>query len=159
MVLIKDGRFQRTAQFRGPDLDSAMPAELDAVAGRLNNLFRRPGSGWAIFVEAQRHVASTYPACTFYVSVSALDDAERKADFEDDRLLRLIDAFTPECRWLDHGATFTYLHRCVSAHCNRARVPKPSRDTACQSAADWQVEPRPRSSHLPVLISQGACKL
>jgi hypothetical protein len=40
--------------FRGPDLDSAVSAELVAVAGRLNNAFRRLGSGWAIFVEAQR---------------------------------------------------------------------------------------------------------
>ena len=47
-------RFQRTARFRGPDLDSAVPAELVGVAGRLNNALRRLGSGWAIFVEAQR---------------------------------------------------------------------------------------------------------
>ena len=49
--------FQRTAKFRGPDLDSAVPAELVGVAGRLNNALRRLGSGWAIFVEAQRHPA------------------------------------------------------------------------------------------------------
>jgi type IV secretion system protein VirB4 len=55
VVLNKDGSFQRTARFRGPDLDSAVAAELVAVAGRLNNAFRRLGSGWAIFVEAQRH--------------------------------------------------------------------------------------------------------
>ena len=32
LVLNKDGSFQRTAKFRGPDLDSAVPAELVAVA-------------------------------------------------------------------------------------------------------------------------------
>ena len=37
VVLNKDGSFQRTARFRGPDLDSAVAAELVAVAGRLNN--------------------------------------------------------------------------------------------------------------------------
>jgi type IV secretion system protein VirB4 len=63
-VLNKDGSFQRTARFRGPDLDSAVAAELVAVAGRLNNAFRRLGSGWAIFVEAQRHPA-TYPDSHF----------------------------------------------------------------------------------------------
>ena len=57
VVLNKDGSFQRTARFRGPDLDSAVPAELVAVAGRLNSAFRRLGSGWALFVEAQRHAA------------------------------------------------------------------------------------------------------
>jgi type IV secretion system protein VirB4 len=80
-VLNKDGSFQRTARFRGPDLDSAVAAELVAVAGRLNNAFRRLGSGWAIFVEAQRHPA-TYPD-SFPDAASALVDAERKADFEE----------------------------------------------------------------------------
>ena len=49
VVLNKDGSFQRTASFRGPDLDSAVPAELVAVSGRLNNALRRLGSGWAVF--------------------------------------------------------------------------------------------------------------
>ncbi|KFC64447.1 Conjugal transfer ATPase TrbE [Devosia sp. LC5] len=83
VVLNKDGSFQRTARFRGPDLDSAVPAELVAVAGRLNNAFRRLGSGWAIFVEAQRHAAATYPASRFPDAASALVDAERKAGFEE----------------------------------------------------------------------------
>ncbi|QLH13053.1 conjugal transfer protein TrbE [Paracoccus pantotrophus] len=82
VVLNKDGSFQRTARFRGPDLDSAVAAELVAVAGRLNNAFRRLGSGWAIFVEAQRSEAAIYPDSTFPDAASALVDAERKADFE-----------------------------------------------------------------------------
>jgi len=82
IVLNKDGSFQRTAKFRGPDLDSAVAAELVAVAGRLNNAFRRLGSGWAIFVEAQRSEAATYPDDRFPDPASALVDAERKADFE-----------------------------------------------------------------------------
>ncbi len=84
IVLNKDGSFQRTARFRGPDLDSAVAAELVAVAGRLNNAFRRLGSGWAIFVEAQRHGVDAYPASRFPDAASALIDAERKADFEED---------------------------------------------------------------------------
>ncbi|WP_323718380.1 conjugal transfer protein TrbE [Paracoccus aminovorans] len=83
-VLNKDGSLQRTAKFRGPDLDSAVAAELVAVAGRLNNAFRRLGSGWAIFVEAQRSEAATYPASRFADPASALVDAERKADFEEE---------------------------------------------------------------------------
>lgn len=83
VVLNKDGSFQRTARFRGPDLDSAVAAELVAVAGRLNNAFRRLGSGWAIFVEAQRYEASHYPSDYFPDAASALLDAERKADFEE----------------------------------------------------------------------------
>ena len=83
VVLNKDGSLQRTARFRGPDLESSVAAELVAVAARLNNAFRRLGSGWAIFVEAQRHEAATYPDSRFPDPASALLDAERKADFEE----------------------------------------------------------------------------
>ncbi|WP_123195412.1 conjugal transfer protein TrbE [Pannonibacter phragmitetus] len=84
VVLNKDGSFQRSAKFRGPDLDSAVAAELVGVAARLNNSFRRLGSGWAIFVEAQRSEAATYPNDVFPDAASALVDAERKADFEEE---------------------------------------------------------------------------
>ena len=84
VVLNKDGSFQRTARFRGPDLDSAVPAELVAVAGRINNALRRLGSGWAVFVEAQRVPAGAYPASRFPDAASALVDAERKAQFEEE---------------------------------------------------------------------------
>jgi type IV secretion system protein VirB4 len=84
VVLNKDGSLQRTARFRGPDLDSAVPAELVGVAGRLNNALRRLGSGWAIFVEAERHPAGAYPENRFPDVASALVDAERKAAFEED---------------------------------------------------------------------------
>ncbi|QFQ88829.1 conjugal transfer protein TrbE [Paracoccus kondratievae] len=82
VVLNKDGSFQRSASFRGPDLESAVAAELVAVAGRLNNAFRRLGSGWAIFVEAQRSPSSAYPDSRFPDPASALVDAERRAEFE-----------------------------------------------------------------------------
>ena len=41
VVLNKDGSLQRTARFRGPDLDSATESELIATAARLNNALRR----------------------------------------------------------------------------------------------------------------------
>ncbi|TPI36922.1 conjugal transfer protein TrbE [Mesorhizobium sp. B3-1-9] len=84
VVLNKDGSFQRTARFRGPDLDSAVAAELVAVASRINNAFRRLGSGWSIFVEAQRHEAASYPESQFPNAASGLLDAERKADFDEE---------------------------------------------------------------------------
>ena len=175
VVLNKDGSFQRSAKFRGPDLDSSVPAELIAVAGRLNSAFRRLGSGWAIFVEAQRHEAGAYPASYFPDAASALVDAERRASFEEagvhfessyfltfmflppaeeaaraetwlyegreqtgvnphdilrsfvdrtDRILQLIEAFMPECAWLDDGETLTYLHSTVSTKRHRLRVPE-----------------------------------
>lgn len=84
VVLNKDGSFQRTARFRGPDLESATPAELVAVTARLNNALRRLGSGWAIFLEAQRNPAQDYPASFFPDPVSALVDEERRAQFEEE---------------------------------------------------------------------------
>jgi type IV secretion system protein VirB4 len=84
VVLNKDGSFQRTARFRGPDLDSATPAELVAITSRLNNALRRLGSGWAIFVEAQRQPANRYPQSEFPDAASALVDAERRAQFEEE---------------------------------------------------------------------------
>src|SRR6202521_2454678 len=81
VVLNKDGSLQRTARFRGPDLDSATPAELGGATARLNTALRRLGSGWAIFVEASRDAAQRYPQSQFPDPVSALVDAERKAQF------------------------------------------------------------------------------
>jgi type IV secretion system protein VirB4 len=84
IVLNKDGSFQRTARFRGPDLESSVPAELVAVAGRLNNALRRLGSGWAVFVEAQRYPSNAYPPSSCPDVASALVDAERRAQFEEE---------------------------------------------------------------------------
>jgi len=175
IVLNKDGSFQRSAQFRGPDLDSATPAELVATTARLNNALRRLGSGWAIFVEAQRSPALDYPQSDFSDPVSALVDRERAEQFAEegahfesayfltllwippaedaaraenwlyegrtqkgvdawelvksftdrsDRVLNLIEGFVPEIRWLDDGATLTYLHSTISTKRQSVRVPE-----------------------------------
>jgi len=209
IVLNKDGSFQRTARVRGPDLDSAVPAELVAVAGRLNNAFRRLGSGWAIFVEAQRHPSNRYPDSRFPDAASALVDAERKADFEEagahfesgyflsftwlppaedaaraeswlyegretkaldprealtgfadrtDRILRLVEAFMPECRWLDDAETLTYLHDCVSTNRHRVRVPETPMyldALLADQPLTGGLEPRLGAAHLRILTITG----
>lgn len=81
VILNKDGSLQRSARFRGPDLDSATPAELIAASGRMNSALRRLGSGWALFVEAVRSPALDYPPGTFPDPASALVDQERAAQF------------------------------------------------------------------------------
>ena len=209
IVLNKDGSFQRTVRFRGPDLDSAVPAELVVVAGRLNNAFRRLGSGWAIFVEAQRHPSNSYPDSRFPDAASALVDAERRASFEEagahfessyfltltylppaedaaraegwlyegretkgidphevlagfadrtDRVLRLVEAFMPECHWLDDAETLTYLHGCVSTKRHHVRVPETPMYLdallADQPLAGG-LEPRLGDQHLRVLTVTG----
>lgn len=81
VVLNKDGAFQRTALFRGPDLDSATQSELIATSARLNNALRRLGSGWALFIEAKRQGAADYPHSDFPDALSWLVDEERRAAF------------------------------------------------------------------------------
>lgn len=82
VVLNKDGSFQRSLRFRGPDLESATEAELVAACARLNNLLRRFGSGWALFFEAERFEAPGYPRSDFPDAASWLVDCERRAAFE-----------------------------------------------------------------------------
>jgi type IV secretion/conjugal transfer VirB4 family ATPase len=209
VVLNKDGSFQRSARFRGPDLDSAVQAELIAVAGRLNSAFRRLGSGWAIFVEAQRHGVGAYPACQFPDPASAMVDAERRADFEEeavhyessyfltfaflppaedaaraeswlyegkadrgvdawealrgfvdrtDRILQLVEAFMPECEWLDDVETLTYLHSTVSTKRYRVRVPETPMyldALVADQPLTGGLEPRLADAHLRILTVVG----
>lgn len=82
VVLNKDGSFQRSARFRGPDLDSATDSELVAVTARMNNALRRLGSGWALFIEATRCPVADYPTSPFPDALSWLIDEERRASFE-----------------------------------------------------------------------------
>jgi type IV secretion system protein VirB4 len=84
IVLNKDGSFQRTIRYRGPDLDSATDAELIAVSARLNNVLRRFGEGWALFFEAERVPANQYPGHRFADAASWLVDQERYASFSAD---------------------------------------------------------------------------
>lgn len=83
VVLNKDGSFQRTARFRGPDLDSATQGEMVSTSARLNNALRRLGSGWALFVDAARFEAAGYPESSFPEPLSWLIDEERRAAFEE----------------------------------------------------------------------------
>ena len=81
IVLNKDGSFQRTIRYRGPDLDSATEAELVAITARLNNVLKRFGEGWALFFEAERVPANRYPGQAFADAASWLVDQERCAAF------------------------------------------------------------------------------
>jgi type IV secretion/conjugal transfer VirB4 family ATPase len=85
IVLNKDGSFQRTLRFRGPDLESATEAELVSVSARVNNVLKRFGSGWALFFDAERVEALGYPESAFPDQASWLVDRERQASFEGER--------------------------------------------------------------------------
>ena len=83
-VLNKDGSFQRTAEFRGPDLESSTEEELVATCARLNNALRRFGSGWALYFEAARIPARKYPASEFTDPAAWIVEQERRGEFEEE---------------------------------------------------------------------------
>jgi len=103
IILNKDGSFLRVARFRGPDLDSATQAELIAISARLNSVLKRLGTGWAIYVEAQRTASPGYPASDgFGDPVSALIDEERRDLFEGGDLTQpnFTSAYYLTLQWL-----------------------------------------------------------
>jgi type IV secretion system protein VirB4 len=83
VVLQKDAAFQTTVAFRGPDLASSLDAELMSASARLNNALRRLGSGWALFVEAQRFESNGYPESAWAHPAAAVVDRERRAGFRE----------------------------------------------------------------------------
>lgn len=50
LLLNKDGSFQKTLAFRGPDLASSTEPGLVAVRAQLNNALRRLGSRWCLHI-------------------------------------------------------------------------------------------------------------
>ncbi len=124
VILNKDGAFQRSARFRGPDLDSATQGELIATAARLNNALRRLGSGWALFVEAERREAAGYPDSIFPEPLSWLVDEERRAAFEE------TDSHFESAYYL----TLLYL----SPEESTARAAKLLYENTNQNGVDWR---------------------
>lgn len=82
VMLNKDGSFQKTITFRGPDLASSTKSHLIAYRAQLNNALRRLGSRWCIHVEALRAASQTYPVSSFPDIVSLAIDEERRGAFE-----------------------------------------------------------------------------
>lgn len=82
VVLNKDGSFQQTLEYRGPDLASASETSLVAARGQLNNALRRLGSRWCLHFEAARAPSRSYPLAAYPDPVSHLVDEERRSVFE-----------------------------------------------------------------------------
>ena len=74
VVLNKDGAFQASFRYRGPDLESSTEAELVAVTARVNNVLRRFGSGWALVFEAVRAEAVSLEESSFECPAAWLID-------------------------------------------------------------------------------------
>lgn len=74
----KDGSWQKSYRFRGPDLDSSTKRDLMGMSGAFNNALRRLSDGWAVFIEAQRNAVCDYPASLWpNAACKAIDDERR----------------------------------------------------------------------------------
>lgn len=84
IILNKDGSLQRTCRFRGPDLDSESAEGLLSAMTKLNNMLKRLGSGWALYVEARRE-SVTYETSSSYFPepISLLIDVEHHKRFSE----------------------------------------------------------------------------
>ncbi len=99
VVLNKDGSFQTTFRYRGPDLESSTEDQLVSATARVNNVLRRFGSGWALFFEAQRDEAHDYPECDFPDAASWLLDQER-ALASDEAGARFVSTYYLTLLWM-----------------------------------------------------------
>lgn len=86
VVLNKDGSLQRSCAFRGPDLESASDEQMMAAMARLNNVLKRLGSGWAMFVEARREAMACPPPLSPDNKLALLVDLEHHKRFSEQPL-------------------------------------------------------------------------
>ena len=79
IVLNKDASMQTTWNYRGPDLDSAVPEQLAIITQQLNQSFLSLDSGWVLFFEAQRITSNSYARDTYFPDpvTQAMDDERR----------------------------------------------------------------------------------
>ena len=98
VLLNKDGSFQATLRFRGPDAQAMTRREQVAIRARVHNALRRFGDGWCVHVESRRSRCAAPKPETFP------NGAAQRIEDERCRALRLQPAFESQ-RFL----TLTYL--------------------------------------------------
>lgn len=82
LIINKDGSFQKTFKYRGPDLDSATKYELAATVSKINNIFKRLPGGWVLYADAHRIKSERYPKSQFPDVITTMIDEERRLHFE-----------------------------------------------------------------------------
>jgi type IV secretion system protein VirB4 len=84
VLLQQDGSLLAAWSYRGPDMMSAVPAQMDALSSRLNHVLRF-GSGWMVQCDAIRSYAPGYPARgSFPDPITRVIDDERRQQFMDE---------------------------------------------------------------------------
>src|ERR1051325_8807409 len=93
IALLKDGAFLRAWYFQGPDLDYAVPEELERLSHVTAQAFPRCGNGWMLHVQCIRRAQRGYLDRTIFPDpTSALIDEERRRTYERDGHFRSIAA-------------------------------------------------------------------
>jgi type IV secretion/conjugal transfer VirB4 family ATPase len=85
VVFNKNGSFQSSFMFRGPDLDSATEGELVMTTAQVNNTLKRLVGGWALYADSHRRHEASYPQSHWPDPLTHLLDEERRLRFQGDR--------------------------------------------------------------------------
>jgi len=81
ILLQQDGSLLAGWSYRGPDMMSSAPAEMEALSARLNSVLRF-GTGWMLQCDAIRSEAPGYPSAgSFPDTVTRVIDDERRQQF------------------------------------------------------------------------------
>ena len=77
VVIGKDASLLGILKFRGPDMDSSTRVELVAYNSQMNALIKSLGTGYALWFEAQRHIADKYDKSEIDSPVVQMMDDQR----------------------------------------------------------------------------------
>ena len=83
LVINKNGSIQVTFSYKPPDMESSTPEELRKMALSINDIFRRLGTGWHVWMESQRRTSDGYIASGYPSTAGKLFERERREYFSD----------------------------------------------------------------------------
>lgn len=80
VLALVDGGLLCGFAFRGPDLDSSTPQEIESLTATFDRALTLLGDGWAVYLEAQRHRAPAYPTGSHFPDpfTRAVDEERRR---------------------------------------------------------------------------------
>ncbi|MFD2263433.1 conjugal transfer protein TrbE [Lacibacterium aquatile] len=94
IVLNKDGSFQRSFRFEGPDIARGDMRRQVAIHAQLNAVLRTLGDGWAVYIEMRRRpYRSGQPSNDFPDPASWLIEQERHAQFSSEQSLFVTERY------------------------------------------------------------------
>lgn len=79
----KDDSLQITFSYRPLDIESATEQELVINTARMNNILRRLGTGWVVYMEAQRRKSEDYIPAKMAHPLTQMMEDERREYFKD----------------------------------------------------------------------------